>query len=293
MLTLEILDRKIKTAEELLSVVKTMKSLAAVNIRQYERAVAALDEYRKVVEAGWQAIFQNAGNPGAGKKQLKSAVVIIIGSDQGMAGRFNEIIVAAGLENAGRLQQQGFDVQFWTAGEKPAAALKEAGFSPKEHYPAPSNTYKANQTVQKIIEKLEFRQTHHPVSSVFLCHHVPAGAGSFHPSFYPVLPLEPRHKLGSRDAPPWPGNSLPMIGLPHPEMFRHLFRQHLFISFFRALIHSLAGENAARLAAMQAAEKNITEMASDLQKSFREQRQTNITSEILDIISGFEALDGR
>ena len=73
-------------------------------------------------------------------------------------------------------------------------------------------------------------------------------------------------------------------------MFAHLFRQYLFISFYRAFAQSLAGENAARLMAMQAAEKNIIELQDDLQARFREQRQAAITSELLDIISGFEAL---
>ena len=64
----------------------------------------------------------------------------------------------------------------------------------------------------------------------------------------------------------------------------------LFLSFYRAFAQSLASENAARLMAMQAAEKNILELQEDLQALFREQRQAGITSELLDIISGFEAL---
>jgi F-type H+-transporting ATPase subunit gamma len=52
----------------------------------------------------------------------------------------------------------------------------------------------------------------------------------------------------------------------------------------------MASENAARLMAMQAAEKNIVEMLEELKSRFREQRQANITNELLDIVSGFEAL---
>ena len=52
MQTLEILNRKIKTAHDLLGVVKTMKSLAAVNMLQFERAVDSLEQYRAVVDMG-------------------------------------------------------------------------------------------------------------------------------------------------------------------------------------------------------------------------------------------------
>ncbi|MDD4071548.1 MAG: ATPase, partial [Desulfobacterales bacterium] len=58
MLSLETLKKKIKTTKDLLSVVRTMKSLAAVNIRQYEGAVVSLEHYSQVVDIGWQALFQ-------------------------------------------------------------------------------------------------------------------------------------------------------------------------------------------------------------------------------------------
>jgi F-type H+-transporting ATPase subunit gamma len=54
----------------------------------------------------------------------------------------------------------------------------------------------------------------------------------------------------------------------------------------------MASENAARLNSMQAAEKNIMEMQEELEGKFRETRQTMITEELLDIISGFEAISG-
>jgi F-type H+-transporting ATPase subunit gamma len=66
----------------------------------------------------------------------------------------------------------------------------------------------------------------------------------------------------------------------------------LFVSVYRGLVLSLASENAARLAAMQAAEQNIDERLSELNVQYNRQRQQAITSEILDIVGGFEALTG-
>jgi F-type H+-transporting ATPase subunit gamma len=73
-------------------------------------------------------------------------------------------------------------------------------------------------------------------------------------------------------------------------LFSRLIRQYLFISLYRATVESLASENAARLAAMQAAEKNIEERLTVLNAEYRQQRQNLITGELLDIVSGFEAL---
>ncbi|PVE33232.1 F0F1 ATP synthase subunit gamma, partial [Enterococcus faecalis] len=67
--------------------------------------------------------------------------------------------------------------------------------------------------------------------------------------------------------------------------------EHLFVSLFRAFAESLASENAARLVSMQAAERNIEERLDELHKLYHHQRQNAITSELLDIISGFELLN--
>lgn len=67
-------------------------------------------------------------------------------------------------------------------------------------------------------------------------------------------------------------------------------REYLFVSLQRAFAELLASENASRLASMQAAEGNIDETLSDLNSQYRRERQSTITSELLDIVSGFEAL---
>jgi F-type H+-transporting ATPase subunit gamma len=76
------------------------------------------------------------------------------------------------------------------------------------------------------------------------------------------------------------------------DLFRSLIREYLFVSVYRAFANSLASENASRLAAMQSAEKNIEERIEELLIQFHRQRQMTITEELLDIVSGFEAMGG-
>jgi F-type H+-transporting ATPase subunit gamma len=73
-------------------------------------------------------------------------------------------------------------------------------------------------------------------------------------------------------------------------LFSTLIRQYLFVSLFQAFAESLASENASRLAAMQRAEQNIGDRLEELNAEFHRRRQMSITSELLDIVSGFEAL---
>jgi F-type H+-transporting ATPase subunit gamma len=69
-----------------------------------------------------------------------------------------------------------------------------------------------------------------------------------------------------------------------------LIRQYLFVQLYRASAESLSSENTSRLFTMQTAEKNIDERISELNNRYNSQRQEAITSELLDVVSGFEVL---
>ena len=95
--TLEAMRRRIESAQDLHAVVRVMKALAAVSIRQYEKAVESLVEYRRTIEMGLQIVLQHrpeeaspvASAPGEGAIGGRWGC-IVFGSDQGMCGSFNE-----------------------------------------------------------------------------------------------------------------------------------------------------------------------------------------------------------
>ena len=86
MQTIEGLKRRIQSTEDLLSVVRTMKALAAVNIRQYERAVESLHDYSRAVEMGLQVVLRDRPDfmVGAQAAPHDRLGAVIFGTDQGM-----------------------------------------------------------------------------------------------------------------------------------------------------------------------------------------------------------------
>src|SRR5271168_4461725 len=91
------LSRKISSAGDLQSVVRTMKALAASSIGQYEKSVSALGDYYRTVELGLGAYFRENVPPirAANQKEPSKAGAIgavVFGSDQGLVGQFNDII---------------------------------------------------------------------------------------------------------------------------------------------------------------------------------------------------------
>jgi F-type H+-transporting ATPase subunit gamma len=109
------------------------------------------------------------------------------------------------------------------------------------------------------------------------------------PGDYRLLPMDEQWLQQLREA-PWPTHALPMFTTPADELLSHLVRQYLFVELYGALAESLAAENATRLRAMQSAEKNVEERLDELTTRYNRQRQNSITAELLDVISGSEAV---
>ena len=83
---------------------------------------------------------------------------------------------------------------------------------------------------------------------------------------------------------------MPVFKMDRDDLFDSLIRNHLYVSLYRSFVASLTSENAARMASMEAAEKHINDRLDELKRIYNEERQDQITSELLDIIAGFETL---
>ncbi|MGL1861414.1 MAG: F0F1 ATP synthase subunit gamma [Pseudodesulfovibrio sp.] len=287
MQTLDVLQKRIKTTSDLLSVVKTMKSLAAVNIRHFDRAAQSLMQYAQVVEQGWTVLFRSGGVMLPTGRETK-ATVLAVGSDQGMCGQFNELVMQASLMAGERLIEKGLEVTFWTAGDRIRAALEDAGKNPELHFSMPGTLGGVDSVVGDLVGHMaEWKR--HGAERFHIVYNTQQEHEGYSPINDRILPLD--KKWGeSLTAAQWPGRCLPQTFLPGETLFAGLFKQHIFVSLYGAIARSMAAENAARLAAMQAAEKNIEDMREELQVNFRQTRQNAITEELLDIIAGFEAI---
>ena len=286
--SLEGLKKKIKTAGDLLSVVKTMKALAAINIRQFGEAALSIEEYNRIVDLGWQVLFRY------GKSMLYAqtnnvSVLLLLGSDQGMCGRFNDIVIEQAVRKEKLLTQKGVKVFFWTVGERLRSGLKAEGKKVYQHFELPDSLHMINEQVERLVQSFEAVQRRQGIETLYILHNRLAEQKTFEPVIFRALPLD-KTWLGKYIKKPWPGRCLPICGIDRKNLFRQLFRQYIFVSFYRAFAQSIACENAARLKSMQAAEKNILEMEENLEAKFRETRQHIITAELLDIIAGFEAI---
>jgi F-type H+-transporting ATPase subunit gamma len=136
---------------------------------------------------------------------------------------------------------------------------------------------------------LESWQQREQIGRILLFYNQPISGSSYCSGKQQLLPLDP-HWLLSLEKKPWYTSVIPIFTMDWQDLFSELISQYLFVSLYRALAASLASENASRLAAMQSAQKNIEERLDELKTQYRRQRQGAITSELLDVVAGFEAL---
>ena len=293
--TIESLRRKIETVEELQSVVKTMKTIAMVSIRQYERAVQSLSEYDRTVTMGLQVVVQKqpprvrqAPLSGTGRK----VAAVILGSEQGMCGQFNEQMTAFALDKLSRAAGHPRDLAVIAVGGRVAARLEEAGQPIAQQFDLPGSAAGITPRVQELLVKLEEMQDRGLVHRLLVFHHEPVHRAAYQPRERRLLPLDPGWLTELARA-RWPSRVLPTFTMEEDRLFFLLLGHYLFVSLFRAFAASLAAENASRLAAMQAAESHIEDRLGELKLQFNDLRQNTITEELLDIMVGFEAATGK
>lgn len=289
--TLDKVKRRIDTTEDIQSVVRTMKALAAVNIRQYERAVESLSDYRRTVDMGMQVLLRSASESarrGTGAATSRTGV-IVFGSDQGMCGPLNDRVVDHALEMLDRLHVDKEDRLVLPVGGRVSSRLAEPEQQLEEEIRLPASIPAIARQVQEVLFVVDDWQSRGKLDRLILVYAQHESRSSYRAHAEQLLPLDERWiaKLKRKE---WKSNRLPMISMEPEPLFSSLLRQHLFIGIYRAFAESLASENASRLASMRRAEKNISDRLDELKTDYHQQRQMAVTSELLDIVGAFETL---
>jgi F-type H+-transporting ATPase subunit gamma len=291
--TIASLSRKITGAEDLQSVVRTMKAVAASSVGQYENSVRALADYSRAVELGLGVCFRAAGPlplAAAGGNRAGTVVAVVFGSDQGLVGQFNDVVADFTVHKLTELSAApAAKAEVWVVGERVHACFADTDLTPQALFPVPSSVKAITELVGQVLVEHEARHGQDQETALYLFHNRPTSGASYAPAAQRLLPLNEawRNDLAKH---PWPKGNLPEIPADDTATLRRFIREYLFVSLFRACAESLASENASRLAAMQRADKNIEELLENLRGTFHRLRQSGIDEELFDVISGFEAL---
>ena len=287
------LRRKIQTANDLQAVVRTLKTLAAANVRHYDNAVLALEEYYRTVKLSLWVCFQHrpvqaqSKNHAFSSPHEKSVAAIIFGSDQGLVGQFNETLATFAVNHLRSFSEQKM---LWTVGERVQLSLLEAQFVAQKSFNVPATLPMITPLIGQLVSELETAREKNQLHHVYLFYNRPQANGVYEAVAERILPPDKSWQTELSQL-KWASRNLPeMIGGVEHSL-PAVMQEYLFVSLFRACANSLVSENASRLLAMQRAEKNIAERAENLTRAFHQLRQNAIDEELFDVIAGFEAFN--
>ncbi|MEO8339359.1 MAG: F0F1 ATP synthase subunit gamma, partial [Nitrospirota bacterium] len=189
---IESLRHRIDSAGDLEGVVRAMKALAASSIGQYQKAVGALDDYYRTVELGLSACLRqaSAATPTPDRKPPEGQPIgaVVFGSDQGLVGRFNEVVADLAVKTAKALP--GKAQKIWAVGERVHSLLLDAGIASVDLLAVPISIHAITPLVGQILIELQAAREKGEVVDVYVFHNRPKSAAVYEPVCRRLLPLD-------------------------------------------------------------------------------------------------------
>ncbi len=275
------IERQIQTIEGLRNIIHSMRSLAATYLRRAEERLGGVRAYADTIgRAIEDCLFgREISLP---ESEARATAILVFFSEQGLCGRFNEVMAEAAAKHAQAVETP----QFIVVGKRGPALLQREKLSVLAELPSTTSPDGVDAIIHSIAKVVLQLQRRNAFAQLYLLYARYLSPGRIEPAFERVLPLDLsqwREAEKARTAPPH-------LVLSRVELLWELVHEYAFISLYRAFTESLAGENGMRLQSMEAAKSNIDDTLNDLQLHARIQRQNEITEELLDVVSGAEAL---
>jgi len=294
--SLRIIRNRIRSVRNTQKITKAMKMLAAAKLRRAQDAVIRARPYAQLIEemlaslAEARARDELPPHPLMAVRPPRRVEVVMLTSDRGLAGGFNSNIIRRGqrfmTEESGRLER----IQFSTVGRRGRDFAKKRGFGLRKDYLGFFGRLSYAQAREVANDLIEAYQKDE-LDAVYLLYNYFRSTIAQEIMLVRLLPLEPKPRKQEEQATKG-GLIMPehIFEPSRPAVLQSLLPRFLAMQIWRALLESEASEHAARMTAMDSATKNAAEMIGRLTLQYNRARQAAITKELMEIVSGAEAL---
>ena len=293
MASLKALKGRIASVKSTQKITKAMKMVAAAKLRRAQQAAEAGRPYAQRLEgvmaslAGRVVIGPQSPKLLAGTGKQDTHLLVVCTSDRGLAGAFNSNIVRAARKAADDLQRQGKTVYFYLVGRKGRAVIQR--LFPKQivhQYDTSAMKFASFADAQAIAADIVDRYTTDGIDVVHLFYARFQSALVQEPTQQQIIPVA-MPEAGTAHA----GASAAVEYEPdEEEILASLLPRNVAIQIFRAMLENAASEQGSRMTAMDNATRNAGDMIQRLSIQYNRTRQAAITTELVEIISGAEAL---
>ena len=291
--SLKDLRNRIASVKATRKITKAMQMVAAAKLRRAQEAATAARPYAErmdkiLANLGGRAVRETASPllVGNGKDQVQ--LLVVMTAERGLCGGFNSNIAKLARADANRLLAAGKTVKIMTVGRKGADNLRrDLGRIIIEKRDLAGVRQIGYKNAEEIADKLlaMFEAGEFDVATLYFSEFRSVIAQK--PTALQLIPAKLPEVTETKDA----GAQAIYEYEPEEEVIlSNLLKRNVATQIFRGLLENAASEQGARMSAMDNATRNAGDMINRLTIKYNRQRQANITKELIEIISGAEAL---
>ncbi|MBQ6155345.1 MAG: ATP synthase F1 subunit gamma [Bacteroidales bacterium] len=283
---------RISSIESTQKITSSMKLVSAAKLRRAQTAIQNLRPYSQKLNE----ILNNLASSNTGTEQLplfeqrkpEKVVVVVITSNKGLCGAFNSNIIKAAnhlIEEKYAEQNRAGNLQLICIGKKGNDQLGK-------HYPVAFSNEKLLDNpdfaeLSAISDDLVMKFIHHEVDKVDIVYNQFLNAATQRVTVEEYLPVAPIEIDGEQNV-----TSDYIIEPSADQLLQELIPKILRTQLYKTLSDSIASEHGARMTSMTKATDNATEILRELRLKYNNARQSSITNELIEIVSGANALNG-
>lgn len=286
---LRAIKRRIGSVKSTQKITRAMELIASSRIIKAQQAVEAARPYAEELRRMMGSVGKSAGSIDSpllkSRDEVRTIGTIVISSDRGLAGAYNSNVIRAAERD---LQDHGKESRLYLAGKKAISYFKFRGYDTSDSWlgmsdrPTIGDARKVAQTAAKAYLEGE-------VDEVRLAFTRYESALTQRPVIVQLLPM-PQDEFASDDSEST-GSAASYEFEPSPEeILDLLLPRYVEGTVLQAMLESSASEHAARRRAMKAATDNADELIGNLTRVYNQARQAEITTEIMEVVGGAEAL---
>jgi F-type H+-transporting ATPase subunit gamma len=278
--------RRIRSVKNTQQITKAMKMVSAAKLRRAQDRTISARPYstllRKVlgnVAAAIAGDEQAGENPLLARREEKRILLVLITADKGLAGAFNTNLI----KGAQRFQAErpGVEVKFELMGRKGRDFFRKRGVLVAGEHVGLGAKVRHEDTAGIARQAMEMFRNEE-IDAVYLIYNEFKSVATQKLTVARILPAELPEQATPVDY---------IFEEPPAEMLDALLPKYVEMAFYRALSESVASEHAARMTAMDAASSNAADMIDRLTLYMNRVRQSSITKEIIEVVSGAAAAE--
>ncbi len=288
---LRVVRRRIRSVQSTKKITRAMELIASSRIVKAQQRVEAARPYAIQLTAAMEDLARNAGSLShpllEEREHPTKAGVLVCTSDRGLAGAYSANVIKIAERTMAKVRERGLEPVLYVSGKKGAGYFRFRGATIREDWQGHTEVppYEvAREIGTRLIEDFGAGE----FDELFCAYTDFRSAFTLRATVKRFLPIAPEEVSGA-------GDTVPPEYLFEPEPERildHLLPEYLITKVYAALLESAASENAARRRAMKAATDNADELMKILIRQANRARQDEITTEIMEIVGGAEALAG-